>query len=253
MIPLEDNRSDTSNDQRTKQTKKKSKTKKRDGGWIDMKGELLPSAKTTAIKSQILEWLEEDPTCKTIIYVQFIPMAKILGRMAQGEGWDYVEYIGEMSHAARAKSIQDFGSKPEVKIMIASTRCGGTGLNLTMASRVIITEPWWNYSVEQQAFCRVFRIGQQKETQMLRIVVKNSIDAAMQSVKDRKQVDIDALMNDRAKRNEKPSVTDLMRLFGELGQDEEGNPFIFGEEHGKPPGLPNFDSEDENYNMDNEE
>ena len=40
--------------------------------WIDMqKGTMLPSSKTVAVKAQILNWLEEDPNCKIIVYSQF--------------------------------------------------------------------------------------------------------------------------------------------------------------------------------------
>jgi len=55
-------------------------------------------------------------------------------------------------------------------------KAGGQGLNLNMANRVIIADMWWNSAVEQQAFCRVFRIGQQKETYFIRVMVENSID-----------------------------------------------------------------------------
>lgn len=88
-------------------------------------------------------------------------------------------YTGQISHDSRDKAITEFGNNPDKKIMLASLKCGGLGLNLTMASRVICLDPWWNSAVEQQAFCRVFRIGQQKETRMTRFVVKNTIDGAM--------------------------------------------------------------------------
>src|SRR6266480_5298290 len=40
--------------------------------WIDMqKGTMLPSSKTVAVKAQILNWLEEDPKCKIIVFSQF--------------------------------------------------------------------------------------------------------------------------------------------------------------------------------------
>lgn len=42
--------------------------------WATMRGEVLPSVKTVAVKCQILEWLEEDPNVKIIIYSQWIPM-----------------------------------------------------------------------------------------------------------------------------------------------------------------------------------
>lgn len=55
-----------------------------------------------------------------------------------------------MSIAARDKAIEDFRMDPVMKIMVASLKCGGVGLNLTMASRVICVDLWWNDSVEQQ-------------------------------------------------------------------------------------------------------
>ena len=115
--------------------------------WIAMKGEILPSAKTQAVKAQVLNWLEEDKTTKIVIYTQFLPMVRILGRICQTEGWDFVKYTGEMSHEARAKSIREFGGKPAIKIMLASLRAGGEGLNLVMATRVICLDPWWNEAV----------------------------------------------------------------------------------------------------------
>ena len=42
--------------------------------WIDVKGHILPSAKTLAIKAQILNWIEESPKEKIIIFTQFIEM-----------------------------------------------------------------------------------------------------------------------------------------------------------------------------------
>lgn len=43
--------------------------------WLSLGGpEVLPSAKTLAIKSQILNWIAETPNVKIIIYTQFLAM-----------------------------------------------------------------------------------------------------------------------------------------------------------------------------------
>ena len=42
--------------------------------WIEMNGRVLPSAKTLAIKAQILNWLTENPKIKIIVYTQFLSM-----------------------------------------------------------------------------------------------------------------------------------------------------------------------------------
>ena len=56
--------------------------------WLAACGdEVLPSAKTIAVKSQIMNWLKENPRVKIIVYTQFLAMIKILGRICQKEGW----------------------------------------------------------------------------------------------------------------------------------------------------------------------
>lgn len=50
----------------------------------------------------------------------------------------------------RKKVLDSFKSDPHVRILIASLRSVGVGLNLTIASRVIMLDPWWNQSVENQ-------------------------------------------------------------------------------------------------------
>lgn len=70
---------------------------------------------------------------------------RILAKVCQTEGWEFVKYTGGQSHEARQKNIQEFGNpKKNIRIMLASLMCGGLGLNLTMASRVICMDPWWN-------------------------------------------------------------------------------------------------------------
>lgn len=141
--------------------------------WICMKGDMLPSAKTMAVKMVILAWIREDPDCKVIVYSQFIPMLHLLGRICGGEGWGFVKYSGsessssfqafespqeyantrfaDMTQDSRQRAIEEFGDPTKGKrIMLASLKCGGMGLNLTMASRVLTLDPWWNYAVEQQ-------------------------------------------------------------------------------------------------------
>ena len=65
-----------------------------------------------------------------------------------------------------------------------------------MASKVIMIDPWWNSASEQQAFCRVFRIGQKEETFMSRLCVKNTVDDRLLDMQQRKQVEIESVMND---------------------------------------------------------
>jgi SNF2 family DNA or RNA helicase len=68
-----------------------------------------------------------------------------------------------------------------------------------MASKVIMIDPWWNTASEQQAFCRVFRIGQREETFMSRLCVRNTVDERLIKMQERKQTEIASVMEDDGK------------------------------------------------------
>ncbi|KAL5399978.1 hypothetical protein PMIN06_012687 [Paraphaeosphaeria minitans] len=196
--------------------------------WLAGGGEgVLPSAKTIALKAQLLNWFNENPKVKVIIYTQFLAMIRIIGKICTEEGWRTEEYHGKMSHDARDKAIKHFADDAGVQILLASLRCGGLGLNLTMASRVVILDPWWNSASEQQAFCRVFRFGQTETTCLTRFCVKNTVDERLIEMQERKEKEIDSVMKeDAGAKAGKMGIRDLMRLFGSLREDEQGRPFI---------------------------
>ena len=77
-------------------------------------------------------------------------LMQIIGRVCSEHRWGYCYYNGKMSHEARGKTINNFRDNAETQIMIASLKCGGIGLNLTMASKVICVDLWFNSSIEQQ-------------------------------------------------------------------------------------------------------
>ncbi|KAH7088900.1 SNF2 family N-terminal domain-containing protein [Paraphoma chrysanthemicola] len=215
--------------------------------WLSYAGEeVLPSAKTLAIKAQVLNWTREDPKVKIIIYTQFLAMIRILAKICQKEGWQAEQYMGTMSFAARDKAISNFATNEKCNILLASLRSGGLGLNLTMASRVIMVDPWWNSASEQQAFCRVFRIGQKEETYMSRLCVKNTVDTRLMDMQERKEKEISEVMEDDGERMKKMSIVDLMRLFGNLDEDAEGKPFILVD-NPDPRGGFRADRDDEGF------
>ena len=156
------------------------------------------------------------------------------------------KYYGKMSHGARDKALEDFEQDEEAVILIASLKSGGIGLNLTMANRVINVDLWWNSSIEQQAFCQVFRIGQERETHIQRLAVKNSIDERMISMQDHKTTVIERALGDDDQAREKTSLNELLRLFGRVGTDENGHEFIWPEEEDIPQeayGVPEQDTD----------
>ena len=135
-----------------------------------------------------------------------------------------------MGFDTRNKNIKKFTEDAHCKIMLCSLKAGGVGLNLTMASKVLILDLYWNNSVEKQAFCRCFRIGQRKEVDIVRYVVKDTIDEDLVMMQQRKIEEIDSVMGDDV-RQKKAGIDQLLGLFGPVREgDDDENPFIFVED-----------------------
>jgi SNF2 family DNA or RNA helicase len=198
--------------------------------WIEEGRGSLPSAKLAATKAAILNWREAYPKEKIIVYTQFLDLGRLLSQVCVAEGWGHIHFNGKMSIEARAKAIDTFKDDPDIFIMICSLKAGGVGLNLTMASKVIILDLWFNSAIESQAYCRVFRIGQEQPVDVLRFVVKDTIDEELINMQDRKDVEVQATIGPDSL-GKRATIQQLLGLFGEVKEGDEGqNEFILVEE-----------------------
>merc|ERR1712087_981635 len=66
-----------------------------------------------------------------------------------------------------------------LNVFILSTKVGGLGLNLTGSDRVIIYDPAWNPATDAQAVDRSYRIGQEKEVRVYRLIMSGLIEDKM--------------------------------------------------------------------------
>lgn len=64
----------------------------------------------------------------------------------------------------------------EARVLLASLKAGGVGLNLTSASYLFLMDSWWNPATEEQAMHRVHRIGQTLPVTIFRLYVRDSIE-----------------------------------------------------------------------------
>lgn len=126
-----------------------------------------------------------------------------------------------MSFPNRQGSISDFGNNAEIKVMIASLKAGGVGIDLTMANKCILVEPWWNDATQQQAFCRLFRIGQERNVEIVKIVVQGTIDDYMMQLQEEKNKNIEEAIGDKALTG-RSTTLELMTMFGEVAEVPEG-------------------------------
>lgn len=98
-------------------------------------------------------------------------------------------------------------------------KCGGQSLNLQMANRVIILDEWRNKAAEEQAFKRVYRTGQLKETHLVRIIAKDSMDERIIMLQDAKEEVIRAALQDGEMQPNFSNYLQLQMLFS--GKDKE--------------------------------
>lgn len=180
---------------------------------------ILLSSKMRAVLTQIQTWRETYPDRKVIVFALFIGSLQMLQKICAAEGWQCSAYHGELSPEKRQKSLQAFKDNSEIKILLSSLQCGGVGLNLTEASLVINIDPWWNEAVEEQAFSRVFRKGQTHNCVFARTIVKDTIDERIFSMAQKKQININTIMNNDAFKS--VEVNDLVDMVGGLLSSDE--------------------------------
>ena len=65
---------------------------------------------------------------------------------------------------------------------IPANPTGGTGLNLTNASHVVLYDRWWNPAVEDQARDRAWRIGQTRTVICHRLICPGTVDERVEEV-----------------------------------------------------------------------
>ena len=76
----------------------------------------------------------------------------------------------------RRRIVEAFQGEAYVPFIVLSIKAGGTGLNLTKANHVIHFDRWWNPAVENQATDRAFRIGQEKNVMVHKLVCQGTIE-----------------------------------------------------------------------------
>ncbi|KAI0459351.1 P-loop containing nucleoside triphosphate hydrolase protein [Xylaria acuta] len=166
--------------------------------WLrkcDKLGTITPSTKTTTAIDIVEGWQKEAPGDKIVIFTEWIGTAKILGRMLNRANIEFVYYSGHIPVKDRDKNLKDFKSNSNIKVMVSTMAAGNVGLNIIVANRMIIMNPWWNYAAEAQAFGRLKRHGQTKKTYMVRLFAKGTIDERILKLQKQKISEIKEAMS----------------------------------------------------------
>ena len=144
------------------------------------------SGKTAALMQLLGEILDAGE--KTLIFSQYTQTLFLLRKLIQEQFGDEPLLLhGQMPLTARKAAVESFQTDPAQRIFLISLKAGGTGLNLTAASRVIHFDLWYNPAIEDQATDRAFRIGQHRTVFVSRFICAGTFEEKIDEMIQKKR------------------------------------------------------------------
>jgi len=152
---------------------------------------------------------------RALLFSQFTQFLLKLKPELEAAGLRVAYLAGETPTGKRRAVVEAF-QRGEYDVFCVSLLAGGTGLNLTSASYVIHTDPWWNPAAEEQATSRAHRMGQTEPVTVYRLVARGTIEEAVLAMHASKKELAAAVLEGKASAKAITS-TELLELlrFGE--------------------------------------
>ena len=120
---------------------------------------------------------------KVLVFTHFAEWGKKMAdHLTEVTGSPVTCYHGGLGRTARDQIVADFQARPGAGALVLSLKAGGTGLNLTAASHVVLYDRWWNPAVEDQARDRAWRIGQTRTVVSHRLVCPGTVDERVEEI-----------------------------------------------------------------------
>ncbi|BAM42480.1 uncharacterized protein TOT_040000984 [Theileria orientalis strain Shintoku] len=160
--------SDTSRSSSESEARKKTSKRAGAGKWS--------SSKLNVCLKIIDIWHKEGS--KVLVFTQTIGMLSIIyNELLKTYEREQIAILhGKITINNRNKVIEAFRNEENIFVMLLTTKVGGIGLNLTVATRIVIYDPDWNPMTDLQARERSYRIGQTKQVTIYRLVTANTIE-----------------------------------------------------------------------------
>lgn len=171
---------------------------KGDSGKLDMLMELLPDCISNGHR--------------VLVFSQFTSMLAIIEKKLKEAGYSYFILQGDTPVDVRHEYVDRF-NKGEGQVFLVSLKAGGTGLNLVGADTVIHYDPWWNPAVEDQATDRVYRIGQDRNVHVMKIITRGTIEEKIFKLQARKKELSDNVITSGEVFISKLSQADIEEIF----------------------------------------
>jgi hypothetical protein len=123
---------------------------------------------------------------KVVFFAKHIDVMDTAEQLFKDRGIPYISVRGDQSRTARQDAVDAFMNDPEVMVAVCSLTAAGVGLNLQVASNVVLAELSWTDAEQQQAIDRVHRIGQDAPVTAWRIIAAQTLDPRIVELVDSK-------------------------------------------------------------------
>ena len=123
---------------------------------------------------------------KVVFFAKHVDVMDVAEETFAKQGIRFSSIRGDQTTAARQKHIDAFVNDPDVAIAVCSLTAAGVGLNLQVASNIVLAELSWTDAEQTQAIDRSHRIGQGEPVTAWRIIAAQTIDARIAELIDSK-------------------------------------------------------------------
>jgi len=123
---------------------------------------------------------------KVVFFAKHIDVMDVAEKTFAERGILYSTIRGNQTGKSREESIAAFQKDPDVQIIVCSLTAAGVGVNLQVASNVVLAELSWTDAEQTQAIDRVHRIGQAEPVTAWRIIASQTLDTKIAELIDSK-------------------------------------------------------------------
>jgi len=123
---------------------------------------------------------------KVVFFAKHIDVMDAAEEIFAKQGVRFSSIRGDQTPTARQANVDAFVNDPDVAVAVCSLTAAGVGLNLQVASNVVLAELSWTDAEQTQAIDRSHRIGQSEPVTAWRIIAAQTIDARIAGLIDGK-------------------------------------------------------------------
>jgi superfamily II DNA or RNA helicase len=123
---------------------------------------------------------------KVVFFAKHVDVMDVAEETFARQGIRFSSIRGDQTPASRQKHIDAFVNDPDVAIVVCSLTAAGVGLNLQVASNIVLAELSWTDAEQTQAIDRSHRIGQEEPVTAWRIIAAQTIDTRIAELIDSK-------------------------------------------------------------------